>query len=82
MSMTCTKINAKAIVLPCPCCAAEEAGIQINLDYLEDEGCQFTCRDCGEEFGTARIGNFIRKWTRLLAWIDNAPDMDAEADAE
>lgn len=73
--LTCT---AKAITLPCPCCAVEEAGIQINLDYLEDEDAQFTCRDCDTEFGTKQITNFIKKWTKVLTWLNNIPDMDAE----
>jgi hypothetical protein len=82
MSMTCTKINAKAITMPCPKCGNEEAGIAVLLHCLDDNDCQFRCGECEEEFGSNQIREFVRKWSKLLAWIDNAPDMDADADAD
>lgn len=77
MSMSCTK-TVKAICLPCPMCGTAEAGIQINLDYLEDDDAQFHCRDCDAEFGRNAIESIVKKWTKILAWMDAAPDVDAE----
>lgn len=77
MSMSCTSTKtAKAIMLPCPMCGGEEAGIQVNLDYLEDDDAQFHCRDCDAEFGRNRIETILRKWAKVLAWLDAAPDCD------
>lgn len=73
--MTCT--IAKAISMPCPKCGNEEAGIQVCLWALDDHDAQFKCVECEDEFGVNQIREFVRKWSKLLAWIDNAPDMDA-----
>lgn len=75
--MTCTK-TAKAITMPCPKCGNEEAGIEVRLWCLDEGDDVFRCTECEEEFGREAIRELVRKWTKLLAWIDQAPDMDAE----
>lgn len=79
MSMSCTTTKTlNAINLPCPMCGEEEAGIQINLDYLHDDDAQFHCRNCDSEFGRNRIEAIVRKWSKMLTWLDAAPDVDGE----
>lgn len=75
--MTCTK-PLTAIKLPCLKCGEEEACISLTLFALDDEDAQFTCAECEAEFGRNQIVTFVRKWTKLLAWLDQAPDVDAE----
>jgi hypothetical protein len=75
--MTCTK-SLTAIKLPCPKCGEAEACISLSLFCLDDDDAQFTCTECEAEFGRNEITEFIRRWTKLLAWMDLAPDMDAE----
>lgn len=75
---TCTKTTARAITLPCPMCGEAEAGIQINLDYLEDDDAQFHCRNCDSDFGRNTIEAIVRKWSKVLTWLDAAPDLEAE----
>ncbi len=74
--MTCTK-PLTAIILPCPCCGEAEAGINVRLDLLDEDDTQFECRNCGGEFGRNQVADFIKKWTKVLNWMDAAPDMDA-----
>lgn len=76
--LTCTKTTPKAIVLPCPFCGEENASILVRLWCLDTEDEQFQCGECESDFGSKQIREFIRKWSKLLAWIDAAPDMDAE----
>lgn len=76
--MTCTTTTLNAIHLPCPMCGEQEAGIKLYLAGLDDDDAQFTCAECEGEFGRNQIKEFIRKWSKLLAWMDSAPDMDAE----
>lgn len=68
----------KAIAMPCPFCGEENAGVAVNLLCLDDDDAQFECKECGKEFGRNQVADIIRRWSRLLAWIDQAPDMDAE----
>lgn len=77
MSITCTK-PLIAIVLPCIRCGESEAGMNVRLDCLDDDDGQFECRSCGGEFGRSQIEAIVRKWGKLLSWLDAAPDVDAE----
>lgn len=77
MSMSCTK-TAKAITLPCPMCGDVDAAIQIQLWCLDAEGEQFRCNGCETEFGREQIEAIIKRWTKILTWLDAVPDMEGE----
>lgn len=75
LNIICAK--PKAIVLPCPFCGEENASIQVRLWCLDSDEEQFQCGDCDAEFGAKQIRDVIRKWSKVLAWIDQAPDVEA-----
>ncbi len=54
-------------LLPCPLCGATTC-IAVDLDDLDT----FHCSQCGDEFDTERVSDFMSKWTPVLHWIGNA----------
>lgn len=72
---TCEKAR-KAIYLPCPLCGEAEASINLYLHGLEDPDAQFYCQACEGEFGENQIREIVRRWSKLLAWLDAAPDCE------
>jgi len=77
MSMSCTKTKT-AIVLPCPQCGNEEAGIELRLWCLDESDSEFRCNECEAEFSAESVRTLIKKWVKVLAWLDAAPDVDGE----
>ena len=76
MSETKTKAPPAAIFLPCPCCGEEQANMSLELYALDDDEAQFTCHCCNENFGRRRVRAMIEQWTKVLAWIDSAPNFE------
>ena len=67
----------KGGTLPCPLCGEAEACIQLDLSELHsEEAC--TCTSCGNEFGLDFVRDVIRRWGKVLAWIDSAPTFTDE----
>lgn len=73
-----TKKKRKAIWMPCPRCGNGEVGISVRLDCLDGGDDAFECEQCSETFSISDIENLIAKWSKLLSWIDAAPDMEAD----
>jgi len=65
------------ICLPCPCCGCSEATITLCLA----DATTLTCQDCGGEFTTGDVRSLIRKWSKVLSWVDAMPSQ-ADVDAE
>jgi transcription initiation factor IIE alpha subunit len=65
------------ILLPCPKCGEPEATITLHLS----EGNLFTCTECEAEFSADDLHAIIRKWQKVLTWVEAMPtqaDVDAE----
>jgi hypothetical protein len=58
-------------MLPCPCCGVQEASIEVKLYDLDGDA--FRCCECSAEFSVACVRDLIRRWTKLLAWVETAP---------
>lgn len=57
--------------LPCPHCGEREASIAVHLATLEDD--PFVCGECEATFSIDHVRSLIRRWTRVLAWLENVP---------
>jgi hypothetical protein len=57
--------------LPCPKCGAD-ATVSVYLDELA----VFHCCDCDEDVTREEIEDVIRRWQRVLSWLDTAPLME------
>ena len=55
--------------LRCPICGSEDGLLYLDLGGLDDFRC--TANDC--EFTVEDVRQFIGQWSRLVAWIDQAP---------
>jgi hypothetical protein len=75
---TCTSAMPAGFTMPCPCCGEAEAAISVNLASLDDPDAAFECRECNTEFGVEHVRTFIRRWAKVLAWVDMMPDMSDE----
>ena len=59
------------ILLPCPCCGAEEASIRLDLSDAS-----MTCLDCDGEFSLETIEDIMARWARVTKWIRSMPSND------
>jgi transposase-like protein len=66
--MANTTTTQKGIQLPCPCCGEASANIDLHL-----ADASFSCTECGTDFTREDIDNLIRRWTKLLKWVDAMP---------
>lgn len=65
------------ILLCCPKCGDQEAGISVQLHSLGDAATDaFFCGSCEETFGTDDIEAFIAKWSKVVAWVKTAPQFE------
>jgi hypothetical protein len=65
-----------ALQLPCPKCGEDQANIAVNLWTLDDEtGGNFYCHECSNEISLQEIRGFISRWSRLIGWLENAPNV-------
>jgi hypothetical protein len=55
--------------LRCPMCGSDDGLILLDVGNLEEFHC--TANEC--EFTTEDVRQLIGQWSRLLAWIDQAP---------
>jgi len=66
--------KAQSIHLPCPNCGATEAAIAVRLDLIGEEHVDtFTCYECDNVFSISHVRTFVRRWAKVLQWIDSAP---------
>jgi transcription elongation factor Elf1 len=75
--MSTTNDTIPGLSLPCPCCGCSEATITLCLA----DATTLTCQDCGGEFTTDDVRSLIRKWAKVLKWVDAMPSQ-ADVDAE
>lgn len=68
--------NSTGNIMPCPCCGEAEATILLNLADTAD----FRCQECEAEFTREDVDRLIRKWGRLLLWIDAMPALDQDGE--
>lgn len=67
------------VQLNCPLCGEPNANLSINLWTLDDPaGTNVTCAECNGEFSLDDVRTFIKRWTRLLGWLESIPDVSAE----
>jgi uncharacterized protein (DUF983 family) len=72
-----TTATTPGILLPCPKCGEPEAAVNLYLG----EGNLFFCQSCEQEFSTDDLHDIVRKWTKVLRWVDAMPrqaDLDGE----
>lgn len=70
---TCKPTSKGFSDLRCPLCG-EQGVIRLALQAVtDDEG--FHCEECGNEFGTFVLSEFIRTWGAVLQWVESMPDM-------
>jgi len=60
--------TATGILLPCPCCGENEAGISLRL---EDKS--FQCSACDGEFTLDCIKAIMARWQKIVQWVDSMP---------
>lgn len=72
-TLTCQKTE---MLLPCPLCGEPKACLLLDLVELSEpeSDCLFKCRECEGEFGRPMLRDMIRKWTKVLTWLDAAPN--------
>jgi hypothetical protein len=62
--------------LPCPKCGEAEVSIALIItDLTADDACK--CCECDAEFSLDDVRQFIARWGRVLAWIDQAPIVES-----
>lgn len=69
LPMTPAATQPAGVVLPCPCCGEPQATIQVNLAAPDE----FHCCECEGEFTREDIDNFVRKWSKIVGWLDTMP---------
>jgi len=69
-----------ALLLPCPCCSADDAAMDLRLG--RDNDGRLACTACGSEFGIDHIRDLVRAWLPVLndwpavrAWLGRAPTL-------
>jgi transcription elongation factor Elf1 len=67
-TLTCTT-PARGMTLPCPRCGEANASFDLNLA----DGDTLHCQDCDENFSVEEIRDLVKRWGRMLAWIDSMP---------
>lgn len=81
MSQTATQSSTQtkpaAIQLPCLCCGEPMANVSVNLWQLDGDEA-ITCQECNGEFSLAHVRDVLGKWSKVLAWLEAAPQLDAE----
>jgi uncharacterized protein (DUF983 family) len=55
----------------CPRCM-EEGGITMDAADVH----AFHCRECDEDIEADAVRDLIAGWTKLLAWLDTAPERE------
>lgn len=63
-----TATPAPELLLPCPYCGEQEAGIRLHLFDRH-----FSCESCDAEFTPVDVRALVAKWLPILNWVDNMP---------
>lgn len=74
--MASTKTTT-GLTLPCPRCGELNASPILHLS----DGSTFSCQECEGEFTADALRDIIRRWAKVLAWVDAMPKQD-DVDAE
>jgi uncharacterized protein (DUF983 family) len=67
-TLACTS-TARGMTLPCPRCGEANASFDLNLA----DGDTLHCQDCDESFSVVEVRDLVKRWGRLLLWIDSMP---------
>ncbi len=63
--------TTKGFTHRCPKCGAEDS---LRLDLADLRA--MTCKECDDELGPDDIRAIIAGWTRVLRWIETAPEVE------
>jgi uncharacterized protein (DUF983 family) len=63
------RAKGRGFAVLCPHCGSEDA-ISVRAEDVS-----LFCRECGEDVTPAQVRHQVGEWTRLLAWVESAPEV-------